>query len=230
MAVLRFIQTHQYGNGLSAKERDRIYKRAKAYRWMGSSVFKQLPGDRMVVVPKEAERESIALETHRGMGHYGVQRVLDRLQQNYWWRGMGDTVVRIFRACLSCARVKAGFKESGKELQPLPIRGMGYRWRVDFAGPLATTPWGNKWILVCIEHFSKWVELIPLPSKSSANAARGVLEGVLSWYRAPEEVLTKVESSWGNSMLCCPNMRSHTGWHHANTHRLTGWWSAGCRQ
>ena len=115
-AVLRFIQTHEYGSGLSAKERDRIYRRAKAYRWMGSSIFKQLPGGRIVVVPKEAKREGLVLETHWGMGHYGVQRLLDRLQHNYWWRGIGDTVVRIIRACLSCARVKAGFKESGKEL------------------------------------------------------------------------------------------------------------------
>ena len=70
---------------------------------MGDSVFKHLPGGKMVVVPKTADRESIVLETHRGMGHYGVQRVLDRLQQNYWWRGMGDAVVRIIKACLSCA-------------------------------------------------------------------------------------------------------------------------------
>ena len=152
-------------------------------------MFKQLPGGKLVVVPRTADREGVVLETHRGMGHYGVQMVLDRLQQNYWWRGMGDAVVRIIKACLSCARVKAGFRESGKELQPLPIRGMGYRWGVDFAGPLAKTPRGNQWILVCIEHFSKWVELIPLPSKSSANAARGFLE-VLSRYGAPGEVVT----------------------------------------
>ena len=30
--VLRFIQTHQHGSGQSAKERDRVYRRAKAYR------------------------------------------------------------------------------------------------------------------------------------------------------------------------------------------------------
>ena len=60
---------------------------------------------------------------------------------------------------------------------------------MDFAGPLAETPRGNKWILVCIEHFSKWVELIPLPSKSSANAARGLLKRVLSRYGAPGEVV-----------------------------------------
>ena len=119
--MLRFIQTHKHGSGQSAKERDRVYRRAKAYRWMGDNVFKQLLGGELVVVPRTTQ------ETHRGMGHYGVQRVLNRLQQNYWWRGMGDAVIRVIKSCLSCARVKAGFRESGKELQPLPIRGMGYR-------------------------------------------------------------------------------------------------------
>ena len=103
---------------------------------------------------------------------------------------MGDAVVRIIKAYLSCARVKAGFRESGKELQNLPIRGMGYQWGVDFAGPLAETPRGNKWILVCIEHFSKWVELIPLPSKSFANVAKELLGGVLGRYGAPGEIVT----------------------------------------
>ena len=106
---------------------------------------------------------------------------------------MGETVVDTIRACLSCARVKAGFRESGKELQPLPVRGLGYRWGVDFAGPLTKTSAGNKWVLVCIEHFTKWVELIPLPSKSSKDAARGLLDGVLSRYKAPGEMLTDQE-------------------------------------
>ena len=59
---------------------------------------------------------------------------------------------------------------------------MGYRWGIDFSSPLAKTPYGKKWILVCIEHFNKRVELIPLPSKSSANAVKGLLKGVLSRY------------------------------------------------
>ena len=107
--MVRFIQTHKHDSGQSAKERDTVYRRAKAYRWMGNSVFKQMPRGKLVVVPRTADRESIVLETHRGMGHYGVQRVLDWLQQNYWWRGMGDAVVRIIKACLSCASMKAGF-------------------------------------------------------------------------------------------------------------------------
>ena len=132
----------------------------------------------------------LALDTHRGMGHFGVQRVIDRLQKNYYWRGLGDTVVAVVQACLPCARVKARFRECWKELHPLPIRGLGYRWGVDFAGPLQKTAAGNTYVLVCIEHFTKWVELIPLPSKSSKDAARALLNGVLSRYGAPSEVLT----------------------------------------
>ena len=70
----------------------------------------------MVALPRSAERMQLALDTHRSIGHFGVQRVLDRLQKNYWWRGMGDTVVATVQACLPCAQVKAGFRESRKEL------------------------------------------------------------------------------------------------------------------
>ena len=88
------------------------------------------------------------------------------MQKKSRWHGMGDTLVKVVKACLSCAQVKARFKELGKELQPFPIRRLRYRW-----------------VIVCIEHFTKHVELIPLPSKSSQNSARGFLEGVHSRYK-----------------------------------------------
>ena len=188
--VLHFIQTHKYRDGLSAKMRDRIYRRAKSYRWMCDGVMKVLQGGAIVVVPRPADRQGIVIHTHQGMGHFGVQRVLDRLQKNYWWRNMGDMIVTVIRACHPCARVKAGFRESGKELQPLPVQGLGYRWGVDFAGPLPRTSANNTYVMVCIEHFTKWIELIPLPSKSSRDSARGLLEGVLSRYGAPGVILT----------------------------------------
>ena len=95
--------------------------------------------------------------------------------------------MEVIKACLSCARLQ----ESGKELRPLPIQGMGYRWGLDFVvGPLETKSSSNSWVMVCIEHFTTWLELIPLPSKSSKNFARGLLRGVLSRYGVLEEILT----------------------------------------
>ena len=37
--VLYFIRTHKYPDGLSAKARDRIYRRSKSYRRMGDGVI-----------------------------------------------------------------------------------------------------------------------------------------------------------------------------------------------
>lgn len=67
---------------------------------------------------------------------------------------MGDAVVGVIKACLPCARVKTGFQESGKELQPLLGRGLGYRWGLDFVGALPKTTAGNAWVMFCIEHFT----------------------------------------------------------------------------
>ena len=64
------------------------------------------------------------------------------------------------------------------------------RWGIDFAGPLPTSKRGNKYILVCIEHMKKWVELIALPPKSSAHVARAFLENILNRFGVPRVVLT----------------------------------------
>jgi hypothetical protein len=58
-----------------------------------------------------------------------------------------------------CDRVRASFNVPMPQLQPLPIMGLGYKWSVDFARPLPVTPRHNKYVLVMIEHFSKWNEL-----------------------------------------------------------------------
>ena len=87
-------------------------------------------------------------------------------------------------------RVRASFNAPTPILQPLPIMGLGYWWSLDFAGPLPITRRHNKYVLVMIEDFSKWIELVALPNKFSEGAAYAFLDRVLSRFGAPAEVLT----------------------------------------
>ncbi len=48
----------------------------------------------------------------------------------------------------------------------------------------------NRYVLVMVEHFSKWIELVPSPDKSSEGVAYAFLNRVLSHFGAPAEVLT----------------------------------------
>jgi len=44
--------------------------------------------------------------------------------------------------------------------------------------------------MICIEHFSKWVELVPLMNKEASSTSFAFLHAVLARYGAPAEVLT----------------------------------------
>lgn len=47
---------------------------------------------------------------------------------------MDKTVIQVIRACMPCARTKARFRVSVKELQHLGFLGTMFRWGIDFGG------------------------------------------------------------------------------------------------
>lgn len=63
-------------------------------------------------------------------------------------------------------------------------------WGVNVTRHLEILSARNSWVMVCIVHFTNWVELIPLPSELLQDSARGIPEGVLSRYEVPREELT----------------------------------------
>ena len=99
--------------------------------------------------------------------------------------------VRLYvRRCNSCAKVKASFVPRDVVLHALPIMGIFYRSSVYLAGPFPESEYGNYYIMVMIEHFSKWVEVVAIPTKESCETARVFRQYVLCRYGAPAEVLT----------------------------------------
>ena len=144
----------------------------------------------MVVVPKEGERESIALETHRGMGHYGVQRVLDRLQQKYWWQGMGDTVVRINQSLPCLCQGEGWLQGVGKGVAGTANPRDGVQVGGRFRWPLSHYFVGQQ-VDTCLHRaLQQMGRTHSSPIQVFGQCSEGVLEGVLSRYGAPGEVLT----------------------------------------
>jgi hypothetical protein len=75
------------------------------------------------------------------------------------------------------------------KLKPLPIMGMLYRWGVDLCKMPVPSKGGNRYVVVMIQHFTKWVELVPIPEKTPEHTAVA-LKRVLTMFGAPAEVLT----------------------------------------
>ena len=122
---------------------------------------------------------------HEELGHFGVRRTHLMLHNQYWWVGLYQEVAAYVGRCEVCDYVRSSFNTLLPQLKPLPIMGLGYRWSLDFAGLLPPTPRGAKSVLVVVEHFSKWIELVALPQNSSEFAAATFLDRVLARFGAP---------------------------------------------
>ena len=93
---------------------------------------------------------------------------------------MHQQVAAYIGRCEVCDHVRSSFNSLSPQLRPLSIMGLGYRWSLDFARPLLPTPRGAKYVIVIVEHFSKWIELVALPQNSSKLATAAFLDQYIS--------------------------------------------------
>lgn len=100
--------------------------------------------------------------------HAGITRTLGILRKRFAWRKMRDTVVAVIAACLPCQRVKAALAQKGAPLLPLPREGPWHTVGMDLFGPLPTTVARNKFVLVIVDHFTKWPIAVPLRTTTAA--------------------------------------------------------------
>jgi hypothetical protein len=193
--TLSVIAGEQPPAALEEKEKERMKRRASRYRWADQErgILERIwpgTGREAKVVPPPHRRVAIILALHQQLGHFGVRRTAALVRLSYWWAGLYQQVATVLRTCVECDRVRATFNAPQPLLHPLPIQGLGYRWSVDLAGPLHKTVRGNKYVMVCIEHFSKWAILVPIPDKTSEVTSQVFLERVLAVWGAPAVVLT----------------------------------------
>jgi len=187
--VLNLIRQGEISEGLDELQRRRVRRRARSYAWKDSELVRIFANGTTRLVPQPAERESLVVKTHELCGHFGQARTLHLLATTHWWKGMTKDVKNMVRSCAVCDRVKASFNAHHSTLHPLPIEGLFYRWGVDLAGPFKVTTRGNAYVMICIEHFSKWIEVVPLPNKAASTTAQGLMSAVISRFGAPAEIV-----------------------------------------
>jgi hypothetical protein len=202
-ALLALLWGRGYPLGWSRQERDRLQHRARGYQWRGTHLVRCLASGEVRVVPEMAARVPLIRDVHERSGHVGVMKTRSLLTPHYWWLGLSADVARAVSGCSECDRVRAAFNAKHPTLQPLPIKGLFYRWGLDFAGPLPESSGGNRYVLVIVEHFSKTVILVPTRDKEPGTVAAGFTREVLTWFGACAEVVTDRGGEFGGAFQAC---------------------------
>ncbi|NBK23903.1 MAG: hypothetical protein EOM68_17970 [Spirochaetia bacterium] len=194
--TLHYLQQGEYLRGLAEVERRRVYRLSRQYAFREGQLLRLMKDGSTRVVTPPAERQALIQRVHEQCGHFGVKRTTHLLLTTNWWRGITHDVRKVLSHCKLCDRVRTAFNAQPVNLSPLSIEGMFYRWGVDLCGPFQVTARGSAYIMVCVEYYTKWVELIPIPSKAAASTAYAFAHNVLGRFGACAEVVTDQGHEW----------------------------------
>ena len=145
-----------------------------------------------VVIPKALQND-VLVECHSKpvAGHLGRRKTLGRLKSMaLWWNGMSRSVRSFVRSCKVCRETKPVYqRRQGKMLSTTtskPWEKVG----VDLMGPLPQSYAGHTYILVAVDHFSKYTEILPLKTATSRTVATALVKELFCRYGPPEALVT----------------------------------------
>lgn len=141
------------------------------------------------VVPQSLRGKILYLcHDHPASGHYAVQRTLDRFKDKFFWPKALLDVDNWIKSCQKCNSFnipRPGYTKCS--LQPIET---DHRFQLvcyDLAGPfIPTSSQGNKYVLIIVDHFTHWVELIALRDIKAITIAMMLFEQWCCRYGIPE--------------------------------------------
>ena len=155
---------------------------------------------RWVAICPEQSRQTSIWQTHQ-MSHSGVGKTINRLQLTWHWVGLHADVRRIVCSCEICQKAKSGgLRAVGGRLRMY----VGRPWQkvaVDLVWPMPETRAGNKWILVVMDHFSRWQDAIPIPDATAPIVAATLDQRVFCYLGLPEQLHTDQGAQFESQLM-----------------------------
>ena len=122
--------------------------------------------------------------------HLGVKKTVDRVRQRFFWPGLRETVKQHIRSCQVCAVSKGAYRKFRAALADFRVGAPMDRVAVDIMGPLPESLRGNRYILVVVDYFTRWVEAFPLPDQKARTVAHKVVCDFICRFGTPLELHT----------------------------------------
>jgi len=152
-----------------------------------------------VVCPATIRRELI-WNTHK-QAHAGVQRMVAKLQLRWYWLKMGHDVWLKVRQCEICQASKYDCLRGEAGRRRLYA---GWLWQVvavNLVGPMPSTPRGNSWILVLIDHFTRWADALAIPDTSVPTVAWVLDQNVFCYFVFPEQTHSDQSAQFQSQLM-----------------------------
>ncbi len=147
----------------------------------------------------EAHRAVISTHHDGPAGHPGARETITRLRDaGITWRGMSRDVKGYIHQCVTCQKLRKAplqptVAHSTQRYQPFQVV------QIDTVGPLPKSG-SNRYIIVFIDVFSKYLMLVPVPTLEAKYAGRAMIQ-LWSIFGKPAAIQTDNGSQFKNRLI-----------------------------
>ena len=144
------------------------------------------PARLLFLVPKTLHEEVLwGCHDCPTVGHLWQRKTLAQVKRSFIWHDMQSDILEYVHTCQLCNR--------NKKPQVKPQAGLGCFHagahmeciHMDMLGPFPQSEWGNKYILVIVDQFSKWVKIHAIPDILAEQTAQCVINQFFSQSGTP---------------------------------------------
>ena len=134
-------------------------------------------------------------------GHLGVNRTWQTIKSRFFWYQMKLDIEIWIRKCDKCTQSKISPKQKRALLQEYQVGAPMERVAIDIAGPWPTSNSGNKYIMVVMDYFTKWVEAYGIPNQEAYTVAEAFVNQFVTRYGIPRIVHTDQGSNFQSHLF-----------------------------
>ncbi|CAJ2652721.1 unnamed protein product [Trifolium pratense] len=189
--VFEFLNT---GNlPLDKKEAAKVKRRACAYVILNGKMYRRGFSIPLLRCVEESEVASILGEIHEGINgqHVGGRSLARKaLRAGFYWPTMQADAKEHVKKCDKCQRHGDMHLAPPNELKTLSSPWPFSWWGMDLLGPFPTAAGQNKYLIVAVDYFTKWIEAEPLAHITTFNVLRFFKRNILARFGIPQVVIT----------------------------------------
>eukprot|EP00624_Nannochloropsis_granulata_P001817 evm.model.NODE_1887_length_28976_cov_48.374657.1 len=170
----------------------------------------RLPTLRLLFLPSTLRPELMHFfHADKFAGHLGTDKTYERLLAYYWWPQMYSDIRSYIRACRVCCKANGTLQQNHGTLQPIVATRPFETVAIDLLLLPETLRNRNKYAILAIDLFTRFVEIGALPSKDAGTVAGWFTRDYITRYGAPEKLISDQGSEFisHDFQSVCDNLR-----------------------
>lgn len=146
-------------------------------------------GSKRWLVPK-SNRWQICKLCHDDIGHFGVDKTISKIQENYYFPGLRRFVTKYVNSCLNCLYYKAPSGKKPGQLHPIEKVTVPYHTlHLDHVGPFVRSKRNNTQVFVAVDGFTKFTIIEAVRSTKARHVIKA-LNQIIDIFGVPTRIIT----------------------------------------